>query len=925
MKPLLLIISAFGPYSEKTEINFEMLGKSGLFLITGKTGAGKTMIFDAITFALYGETSGKNRTGGMLRSKYAENDTPTFIELEFLCGGKKYKIRRSPQYYRESKRGNGMTLQVSEVSLFLPDGRTLTKQETVNAEIVNILQISYEQFRQIVMIAQGDFYRMLQASTKDRLPIFQSIFKTGKYSEFQNALNSEASGLFSESEKKASLLAYSLENFTIPDTLPETYKTYVDCITAVKTKRTAVWDELLPALDAVLTYTRQATVASRDKVDSCTEKFEEAKRILEQAVQDEQTRNDIEQGSLLEKSLFDSIEDLKKEKEEAVSCLPKKDDLTQKSADLQAVLPEYAELEKNKKEVAALISEISVKSVAMDTYNKKIAEDTELLKAYENELLTLEGVESVLATWEKKTDDYRKQIEIVGTWKDRNETIKNKRKEYQEIQIKYDILRKNYQDVQQEYSREFQRFLDEQAGVLAQHLKEGEPCPVCGSCSHPMTAQISTTVCSQNELDALKKKVEKAGEECLQSSNFLSKLHSETETEEHCLRQEIASFYPTDDCTTEDYFIEKIKVLTSEMKSALCVYNQARERFDRQKKLKKDIPELRSGIGEKQKDLGLLQMETGQSEAKKKSLSERISTLSKKLSYPTQKEAEDVIETWKKEIAAIEANVTQANNSLQEAEKKLSEVQGILQAKKDSLQGRGVVDVNLQREVVQTFITEKKRAEDTFQALNNCLTLNEKNYETIRKLAKEKAEIDKRYGWLNVVAETAMGRLNNKPKTSFETFVQMRYFDRILQKANTRFLKMSDGQYEMIRRTEAGMRAQFGLDIDIVDHYNGTTRDVKTLSGGESFIASLSLALGLSDEIQSSAGGIDIDAMFIDEGFGTLDEEILAKAMHALTTLSTGNRTVGIISHVGELKEKIEKQIVVEKDIAGGSHIKMNY
>lgn len=919
MRPLKLTMSAFGPYAGLTVVDFTKFGEAGVYLITGDTGAGKTTIFDAITYALYGEPSGDNRGTVALRSKYAEIATPTFVELEFSYNGKTYKVKRNPEYERQSNRGGGTATQRADAELILPDGRIVTKIKDVNSELQEILSIDRDQFKQIAMIAQGDFLNLLIADTRTRSGIFQKLFKTDKYSRLQQALGDDSRALKNKCEE----IDRSINQYIL-DVACDENSGYSFELKKAQNKET-------PTENVI------------ELIDSIVAEDEASEKRLDESVKENDERILKINADLTE---YQSLKNTKETLERIVKTLPEKTALLERSeAEYKAATEKQSEIEKLGEEIARInarlpdYGELTEKRVALkkaisaeencrnlierktEDYKKSAERSVglkERLAASDNVAADLQKAESA---YKELADDYRKadklKTDIVEYTSDLT-AIEKAKKEY---------LRLSALSAQaaEKYRTADKSFLDEQAGIMAETLREGQPCPVCGSKNHPFPAVKSKNAPTAAELEKLKKEAEKADADARNASESVGNSIAKAEERKRGLVERLSEF--TEDCGLE----EAIVYLTERTEKDKAEILRLRDEKDRLAKLlaeKAKLFEEAEAIEKTAKDdenaINRLNVELAEKNSEIKSLRERIAALTDKLQFSAESEAIAKKNELVDKKAALERGIEVARRNVDNCKVELNDLKAKKEFAENQLKNARDVDVESCKNELAARSEEKRRLAISLKQTNARLTANEKLLEKIR-LRNEESKADKeRYSWLGSLSATANGAMIGKDRIMLETYVQMSYFDRVIERANVRFLQMSGGQYELKRRTESvGGVGQIGLDLDVKDHYNGTERSVKTLSGGESFIASLSLALGLSDEIQSNAGGIKLDSMFVDEGFGTLDEEVLSKAVDALGGLTEGNRTVGIISHVAELKSRIDNQIVVSKEKSGGSKIKI--
>lgn len=1095
MRPRNLTLSAFGPYAGQVEINLEQLGDRGLYLITGDTGAGKTTLFDAITYALYGQPSGDNRDPSMFRSKYALPETPTWVELVFSYRGKTYTIRRSPEYERPAKRGGGMTIQKAEAELRLPDGRIVTKAKEVNGEITRIIGLDRNQFAQIAMIAQGDFLKLLVADTKSRQDIFREIFKTRYYMVFQERLKSESGKLQRECEAaRASVAQYlggvqcEAEDLLRPrleqaqaGQLPfeETLELVKTLITQ-DTQAELRWQKELDKLDGEI----RETAA---KLGRAAELEKTRKKLADTQIQREEQQKQVQQTKVLlelEQEKIHQREELARELADLEAELPRYQELTEKNGTLAGLERAADELKGQKSRQEGQRQALQTELEGWKTEREGLAQAAADKERLLGEQTQAEARRTALRTLEQDVDAwqrclqrlregqeqcealYRQQNELSAQWAQENdafqggktawtateglesekqallrrqeqaqekqealEGLETLRKDWdkarqsqQKAQTDYEKAREEAEEKSETYRRLNRAFLDEQAGILARALEEGQPCPVCGSIHHPAPAQVSAQAPTEAALEQAKEGWEtaqgQANEASLTAGSWKTTVQ---EREQHLLAQMKPYVEEPDlsqaqrqlaDCRAKGAEAlaqihgallelegqlthraqleqelqaqeEKLNALTlqqEEVRAAItqaevaqsglqgqkeqleetlrrqleeqlehCPLAEAAERLavqlqaveetqqqlirqvqQAEKKLKRkqqldvQIPQREGEVSQLDQQIAAAREELARINSRREELDEQIQTLRAQLHYSDDAEAQEKKIALEGEIAGLDEAFKGTEEAWNTAKNRLAGLDTAIGELTKLLEEGERIDVAAQQFHSQELMEQRTAAAAAQRTVHTRLSANKGALEHIQKKAQALRQVEERYTWMRTLSNTVNGNLSGKEKIALETYVQMTFFDRILSRANVRFLIMSGGQYELKRRREAeNNRSQSGLELDVIDHYNGSERSVKSLSGGESFKASLSLALGLSDEIQSSAGGIQLDTMFVDEGFGSLDEESLQQAIRALTSLTEGNRLVGIISHVAELKEKIDKQIIVTKDRTGGSRVKI--
>ena len=918
MRPIKLTMSAFGPYAEQTVIDFNKLGESGLYLITGTTGAGKTSIFDAITYALYDKPSGDVRESSMFRSKYAAPSAETYVELEFSCKGKNYTIRRSPEYERTRIRGNGSVVkQAAKAELYLPDGRVIDKnRKEVAKAIEDIIGIDRNQFLQIAMIAQGDFLKLLLAKTEERKVIFRQIFKTQSFEKIQIQLKEDSKKLYGKwMDLNKEVLAYArnMECRLYHDRWAEVQLGKVGNLPPEKII------ELLTILieedQSIVQKLQENSNRHKESLECINTRIGKA----EEYRKNKSTYEEKQQQYLLvqAKHKNDALT-LETEK----SNQPLYETLCKDITALEIELPQYDKLENFKNEILSLNAQLQKEFQTQENnellfidQEQKITRLKEKQKIFENAGAQKEKLSAEMKLLQNRQSALEKILN------DLNDYDKLGR-ELQKQQNEYSAFALEAERAMGKYNRAHLAFLNEQAGIMAKTLQEGMPCPVCGSLHHPHLAEASQNAPSEAELktfkklaDDLQKKAEKKSADC---ANLKGKFDAETLRIQNTA---IELFGICDWATLRETTISQ----KNEAIRNLIIFKEKITgeilRIRTKESLDKEIPLEEEKLDKIRSKNSVLDQSIASFKAQILNLEKQAQAIRADLRYQNRAEANAQRKALLLKTTSLKEALEYATAAFSASEKELSKLQGEIASLESIL--NAVCDIDLEK--------ERKNREDCSQHLmrvqaeldetRSRLHTNLQCLERIRASAQQAIELEKQYRWLNNLSETANGGLSGKEKIMLETYVQMKFFDRILHRANIRLRFMSNNQYELIRhKPKDEYRSQTGLDLDIKDYYNGTIRPVNTLSGGESFKASLSLALGLSDEIQSSTGGVRLDTMFVDEGFGSLDDESLKLAINALRELTEGNRLVGIISHVTELKEKIEKQIVVTKEISGGSH-----
>ena len=915
MRPIKLTMCAFGPYAGRTVLNLDELGSSGLYLITGDTGAGKTTIFDAITYALYGEASGDTREASMFRSKYAEEGVPTEVELVFAYAGKTYTVRRNPEYLRPKARGTGYATQKAEAELHYPDGRVLTGQRDVDAAIIDIMGINRRQFMQIAMIAQGDFLKLLLAPTEERKAIFRQIFKTQLFQTLQENLKRDAGRMNEQCTAARRSLTQYINGISVDgdDVLSiEVGKAKAGALPIEET--TGLLETLIQQDEG-----REKTLA--EAITRADRELEAINGNLGKIEAGEKTAAAIEKAKTdrtREEQICLKLQEAYEKQKENV---PEIEKLTDEKSKAEAELPQYDTAEKLREEILRLRNN-QEGSLGREREEKarqeKNALEAERLKKELAELADAGERRQLLLGQREKTDLRKQAVEGLA---DLAAEYRGKKEALFKLQTAYAAASEKSAAMTFDYEAKNKAFLDEQAGILAERLEEGRPCPVCGSTAHPKPAKKSEQAPSEAQLNQAKEEAEKAQKEARSLSERCASARAEVETAEKTILGQAEQIR---EGITPDSLEGAIRKELTELSRKRAELDRAikteDERIGRKGRLEEIIPKREQQIAEGSRALEELAKEIAGISAAIEAKSAQLAGEKKRLRFENRQKAEAYIAQTEETIGRYRAMMQRAEKDFQDSDRRLGQLNATIRSLEEQLSKEPEIDKEKELQKREAYTKSRKEAEEKSKQVHARLVANRAALGNIRLQTGDLERLEKQYARVKALSNTANGTIAGKEKIMLETYIQMTYFDRIIARANTRFMVMSGGQYELKRRREAeNNRSQSGLDLDVTDHYNGTERSVKTLSGGESFKASLSLALGLADEIQASAGGVKLDTMFVDEGFGSLDEESLDQALRALASLAEGNRLVGIISHVGELKNRIDKQIVVKKDQSGGS------
>lgn len=928
MRPLKLVVTGFGPYAERTEIDFEKLGTHGLYLISGDTGAGKTTIFDAITYALFGKASGDNRDDAKLfRCTNATPDVPTEVELTFAYDGKEYRICRNPEYERAAKRGSGTTKEHAAVTFFYPDetgkvsatSRSVSKEKDVTDAVKSVMGgLDKDQFSQIAMIAQGDFMKILLEDTKNRRETFRKIFKTENFEKLQKRLSDE----YGRFKKNCEALMQTACTHAQGMQCAEGSAYIADVETKLAMARNlqiADWGEICDLLKNLIAEDETVVKSSETELENLKSQISEQDKELGKASAAVKNRKDLKtaQENLPQKKIE------LQEKLEAKAAQEKKqaerDDLQKRITTINNSLPQYDGVEQKRgdlKQKESALKNALEKFKTEGTAVKTLDDEIQKLKA---ELATLTDAGANQAKLAADIKDLEKrQVDIQNVGK-QQKTYNDELSKLKAAQEEYLKAEEGYKNLRDEYEGKHRAFLNEQAGILADALTEGCECPVCGSTHHPHKACKSVEAPTQAQLETMKTQVSAAETNRNDKNGIAVQLKGKCESLKVALQEELNKLFG--ECAIEDAKArgneefqknrDTLKVLKENLDAETQKVNRKQELED----LEKGIPAKEKSLEEKRTANEDLNRKNAVAAQEIESLKNTIAEMLKDLAFESKAAASGEIQKLQKALDASNKALKDATDAYNACDGEIKALNGQIDALLKSLEGVPEYDLTALETAGNALKDLQNKKTEVWKIASGRVTANKKTLENIQTVSAQLGNDCKKLQWLKTLSDTANGTLGGCEKLMLETYVQTSYFDRIIRHANRRFSLLSNGQYELVRREEASNnRTQTGLDLNVIDHASGKQREVKTLSGGESFLASLSLALGLADEVQSSAGGIQLDTMFVDEGFGSLDDESLKSAINVLQNLAGDHRLVGIISHVNELENKIDKIVRVKKD-----------
>ena len=913
MRPLKLTISAFGPYAGESVLDLEQLGDRGLYLITGDTGAGKTMLFDAICFALYGRSSGKERNiggnkdnGELFRSQYAKPETETFVELEFLNQGKRYTVRRVPGYRRPNSKSK--TKPSVKATLTMPDGDVITGGNQVTSRIVEILGVDKDQFSSIAMLAQGDFKRLLLAERNEKKAIFQKLFRTERFERLQIRLVKECERVSDECAALRSSLQAELGKIESAEPLPEH-------LTPVEARE--LLEGLLQADEKIVN-----TLA--EEIQTLEEQGKLLGTHLAAARRQRQLRQQLDAKQEAMTARRERLDQARAQWKAQQEREPERSQLTDQIAALEALKPRYRALD-------SLRRDQKRDTEALQDSEKK---EASLKAALEDSQSAVGRGENLLEQTADVAEQLARQREILKERKDRRRQLEGLAKSLKDLDDSAAALeraRGDYLSASERKREALQHFdalqdlyLDAQAGVLAQRLVPGKPCPVCGALEHPAPMPLADHVPDKMQLDKAKKAADQArslAEEASAACRQLEGIRAQQERQAGELAAELLG------CTIAQA-AEKLdrELRDNDLAQRECVKTGTalKERFEERRRTEEQLAFLRREV----RRMGDALAEAQGQSAK---LCGIIDTRNAQIESLVRELGQGDALALDRQIAGLKARRDEMKQQLAEAQEQvrlvkaeLDTLEGAVKQLTEELSREEPVDEAQTAEAEQSLTQQLKDLRDRSNAARVRMGVNRGVQNVLDRTGRELEVLEEQERWLMPLKRTAMGTVAGKEKVDLETYAQTAFFEQIVGCANVRLLAMTDRQYELTCQiTGSDGRRNAGLELGVIDHFNGSVRSVNTLSGGESFKASLSLALGLADLIQAQSGGIQLDTMFVDEGFGSLDEESLRMAMNTLAGLSDGHRLVGIISHVAELKERIDKQIIVTKSRDGYSSAKI--
>jgi len=791
----------------------------------------------------------------------------------------------------------------------------VSKLRDVNAKIEEILGINRTQFVQIAMIAQGEFRKVLYAKTDDRIEIFRKIFYTDGYKKFQDRVKADTNNLQTEIKGQKRDYAFWLDSVQ----LDTEHSASSEKLASAKAGQLTA-GETIEWLTAIISTDATMCDENEGLLEQINNKLGIINQNVGKAEQDKKTRD----------ALAGAIGRLPQEETARTEALVRFDEEKAKQPEFEAVkkqinkieseLPKYQQLQSLTDIITANAEKRDSEKIKADNLEKQHTADKAALDTAKTELLSLADADAIAENLRGKKAALRARQNSLQSLQlsiaDYNTLVASLEETQEDYQRKSELS----QTLRHDYDSLHKAYLDEQAGVLAAELKPDEPCPVCGSTEHPAPAALSINAPTKSELTKAEKSAKTAEKETETASVTASNIKGQVDAK----KKELVSLAVA--LLGEVAFDEIPSVLSvalatveSDLTQVGTLLIEQEKKAARKETLNNEIPTMEQNYDKVTDDIAKLRELIASLTA---TITADIANRDKQaaeLKFKSEKDATSASTVLKKAQKVFEDALAAAQVAFDTAKSKVEATATEIETLKTGLSDSEPLDLEAlkkERDVavsLQTDLIERNRIIDTRRSVNQTALTN------IERTSKKLFETEARYQWMKELSDTANGDISGKEKIKLETYIQAAYFDRIIARANLRLLQMSGMQFELKRRDSAGKQSQSGLDLNVVDHHNGSERDARSLSGGESFIASLSLALGLSDEIQSYAGGIRLDSMFVDEGFDSLDETKLAQSMQALMSISQANRLIGIISHVAGLEEKIDRKIVVTKESDGSS------
>ncbi|MGI6220974.1 MAG: AAA family ATPase [Coriobacteriales bacterium] len=928
MRPTKLTMSAFGPYGGTEELDLSKLGETGIYLITGPTGSGKTSIFDAICFALYGRLSSKTRDAFLFQSDHREDALEMSVELEFEIRGASYTVSRKFKRRKERATGEYVFDPKQAVELVWPDGSATSGPAQVNPQIEELIGLDFDQFTKIVMLSQGEFKRFLEASSAERSKIFANLFDTSLYRRVMDALKTERDELAEELREQERLIMASLRSavFSEDGEARDRFNAALERGSLGAADALAELDLLIEADDGSANELRKQRTKAINEIKQVSEKVGKAKQREKAAVELDKARVALDQ----EEAALPGLEEVVREQE---ASAPERDRLFSEKAIIEDSFNSYRELEDERARLEkAKVEHDGAQKMLEDARTEyggirdELARQREIIELNEDAPTELEKVRASIDKTRSELTDVQNAIVGCSVHKTNLDKLASVREE----SIRTNEALAGASAIRQRLENSY---LNAQAGILAQGLIDGEPCPVCGSREHPDKVHLAEDAPTPDQVDDARTAEESARNLAYEVVQQVAKREEAARKSSEDVRAAASSLLgepmgPEADSTLDmracARIEERLDALFRSVKANLGGLNGSMKRFEaasrayraalaKRDELDKQLTQTRASGERLSQDVARLGADVDH-------LQKSVASMAAKLSYPTVEAAHAAAAELGRRVDAMKQAHEKALFDRDECHKRIAAAQASIEANEKQLHGTKMVPSSELEARASELSAEQKALDRALQAVSNRISLNKSARDDAGKRLASIAVLEERLAVVASLADTALGNVKGTERIPLETYVQTVFFDQMLEFANQRLTGMSGGRYLLVRHEgDSRKAAKGGLDLDVLDNDTGQVRSASTLSGGESFIAALSLALGLSDVTQGYAGGIDLECMFIDEGFGSLDEDALELALGTLAQIGAEDKLVGIISHVEELKRVIPRKIVVEKT-RDGSH-----
>ena len=930
MKPQQLYMKAFGAFAEACRIDFEPFDKSGIYLITGETGAGKTTIFDAICYALYGTASGDVRDPKQFRSQYAEPKQVTCVELRFSCGNQQYLVKRTPPYLRAALRGSGMVEQKAEAELWEifpdegPDNAAkhivCSGSQAVTDKIEELTGMDGKQFRQIVMIAQGEFRKFLLSSSVEKGKILRQLFHTQNCDRIQQILKEQLDKQRTQTKERETQMLTLLHQVTpVEPKQKEIYEA------RLQFSGVAAAEELCDMLKTTAGTLSEQAAALAKQMQLQQKAVESLLQEIEQGKQHNAVLEQLRQAAQEQLKSVMQLEICEAAAKKADADAEKVPVLQEQVTLLQYSLPQYETVAVLQTEESALLQKQKAQEQACAEAKMRWEQTStscqQLSKALENHTdfaLDCANLEHSIEKDTQQMQHIQELQKLLGEQQKAQKELQHCKQLAQQEEMRY------FTEEKPAYDQTERCFFRSMAGNLAQQLEEKKPCPVCGALEHPDPAQQTADHVTETQFQKAKEKQQEALQQLENCRKSLA------QQEEHCrmlmqqLQQQLAVCGMKKELLPEEVqqlslalqtAIPQNRRLLAERKAQLQAEQQKKKQLEQQQAV---LPQLQAAYEGIHEQLEQLKQELAVKSAERRQCQEG-------LPYASLALAQKQLEQLQNTIRQLEQTQQHAAQKWQQQKEHVSSLQKLAQHLQETAGDKPSYDVQAAEQMLLKKRGEKNQTERQCQQFSQvaqqCMHIVgavQKLYHSWESEAKCEKDMETLYKMLT-------GMLKKGERISFERYVQTYYFNRVLLFANQKLYQLSNGRYQFLRRQEeTAHNISAGLNLDVLDQYTGKSRSVETLSGGETFLASLALALGLSDTVQQQSGGIRLNAMFIDEGFGSLDSTALDNAVQVLQQLSDHQRTIGIISHVSELAERFDAQLQVQKSETG-SHIVCHY